>query len=234
MARGAFQTARPWPTSLGDYLGKELVVALDARTGAPRWYERGGQLEEFTLTDGVTCETVHVGFECRDDQSGLHARPVLTIGRGEGSSPPYEGDGTAGISGNLAGIVLSQAPSGAVTIGVFPVRGGGAIAHATVQLGEFHLRRRQVQELHRRSGSNRRGRNPDAAAPRGHRQLSPRRASRQRIVPVVTMPEAPWDRARSRSARRRLATFMGDRSRQRLREIQRLQAVQESLIGHSR
>ena len=135
--RGApsLPNARPWPTSLGAYLGKELVVALDARTGAPRWYERGGQLEEFTLTDGVTCETVHVGFECRDDQSGLHARPVLTIGRGEGSSPPYEGDGTAGISGSLAGIVLSQASSGAVTIGVFPVRGGGAIAHATVQLG---------------------------------------------------------------------------------------------------
>jgi outer membrane protein assembly factor BamB len=128
--------ARSWPPSLGPYLGKELVVALDARTGAPRWYERGGQLEEFTLTDGVTCETVHVGFECRDDQSGLHARPVLTTGHGEGSSPPYGGDGTAGISGSIAGIVLSQAPSGAVTIGVFPLRGGGAIAHATVQLGD--------------------------------------------------------------------------------------------------
>jgi hypothetical protein len=87
------------------------------------------------LTDGVTCETVHVGFECRDDQSGLHTRPVLTTGRGEGSSPPYEGDGTVGISGSIAGIVLSQAPSGAVSIGVFPLRGGGAIAHATVQLG---------------------------------------------------------------------------------------------------
>ncbi len=125
---------RIWPTSLGYFLGKELVLALDARTGAPRWYERGGQLEEFTLTDGVTCETVHVGFECRDDQSGLHTRPVLTTGRGEGSSPPYQSDGTAGISGSLAGVVLSQAPSGAVTIGVFPIRGGGAIAHATVQL----------------------------------------------------------------------------------------------------
>lgn len=127
--------ARSWPTSLGPYLGKELLVALDARTGAPRWYERGGQLEEFTLTDGAACETVHVGFECRDDQSGLHTRPVLTTGRGEGSSPPYEGDGTVGISGSIAGIVLSRAPSGAVSIGVFPIHGGAAIAHATVQLG---------------------------------------------------------------------------------------------------
>jgi outer membrane protein assembly factor BamB len=128
--------ARSWPTRLGFYLGKELLLALDARTGAPRWYERGGQLEEFTLTDGVTCETVHVGFECRDDQTGLHTRPVLTTGRGEGSSPPYSHDGTDGIGGSLAGVVLSQAPSGAVMIGVFPLRGGGAIAHATVQLGD--------------------------------------------------------------------------------------------------
>ncbi len=128
--------SRLWPTSLGYFLGKELVLALDARTGAPRWSERGGQLEEFTLTDGVICETVHIGFECRDDQSGLPTRPVLTTGHGEGSSPPYVADGTAGISGNLAGVVLSQAPSGAVTIGVFPLRRGAAIAHATVQLGD--------------------------------------------------------------------------------------------------
>lgn len=127
---------RQWPTTLGPFGGGELLLALDSRTGAPRWNERGGQLDEFTLTDGVTCETVHVGFECRDDQSGLHTRPVLTTGRGEGDSPPYLADGTAGISGSLAGVVLSQAPNGAVTIGVFPLRGRGAIAHATLQLGD--------------------------------------------------------------------------------------------------
>jgi hypothetical protein len=127
---------RQWPTSLGPFGGGELLLALDSRTGAPRWSERGGQLEEFTLTDGVTCETVHVGFECRDDQTGLPTRPVVKTRQGEAGSPPYEGDGTAGISGSLAGVVLSQAPSGAVSIGVFPLRGGGAIAHATVQLGD--------------------------------------------------------------------------------------------------
>lgn len=127
---------RVWPTSLGAFGGTDLLLALDARTGTPRWTELGGQLEEVTLTDGVTCETVEVGFECRDDRSGLQSRLVLTTGPGEGSSPPYEGDGAAGISGSLAGVVLSQAPSGAVTIGVFPLRRGGAIAHATVQLGD--------------------------------------------------------------------------------------------------
>jgi outer membrane protein assembly factor BamB len=127
---------RVWPTSLDAFGGTDLLLALDARTGTPRWTELGGQLEKLTLTDGATCETVNIGFECRDDQSGLHTRPILTTGLGEGSSPPYERDGTAGISGSLAGVVLSQAPSGAVSIGVFPLRGGGAIAHATVQLGD--------------------------------------------------------------------------------------------------
>lgn len=130
---------RVWPTSLGGlgaFGGTDLLLALDARTGTPRWTELGGQQEELTLTDGVTCETVNIGFECRDDQSGLQTRPVLTTESEEGSSPPYRGDGAAGISGSLAGVVLSQAPSGAVSIGVFPLRGGGAIAHATVQLGD--------------------------------------------------------------------------------------------------
>jgi hypothetical protein len=66
------------------------VLALDVHTGRPRWTEIGGQLGEFTLTDGVTCETVTIGFECRNDQTGLPSRPVLAA-RSEANSPPYEG-----------------------------------------------------------------------------------------------------------------------------------------------
>jgi outer membrane protein assembly factor BamB len=126
---------RLWPTSLGPFGGTDLLLALDARTGTPRWTELGGQLEEITLTDAVICETVVVGFECRDDQSGLQSRPILTTRRSEGDGPPYSGDGYAGVSGSVAGVVLSQAPSGAVSMRVFPVRGNGIIARATLRLG---------------------------------------------------------------------------------------------------
>lgn len=126
---------RRWPNTLGTPLGSEMLMALDARTGRPRWTEVGGQLVEVTLTDGLTCETVPVGFECRDDHTGLPSRPVLRTTRSEGDSPPYRGDEHAGISGNLAGVVLSQAPSGAVSVAVLPLRGGQVIARAIVQLG---------------------------------------------------------------------------------------------------
>lgn len=123
-----------WPTSLGPNSDSELVLALDAHMGRPRWTEIGGQLGEFTLTDGVTCETVTIGFECRNDQTGMPSRPVLAA-RSEADSPPYEGDGRAGISGNVAGVVLSQAPTGAVSVAVLPLHGNKLIARATVQLG---------------------------------------------------------------------------------------------------
>jgi hypothetical protein len=110
---------------------KQLITA---RTGRPRLTELGGQLEEFTLTDGVTCETVTVGFECRDDQTGLPSRQVLKA-RSEGDSPPYSGDPLAGISGDIAGVVLPQAPSGAVSVAVLPLVGKKVIARATVRLG---------------------------------------------------------------------------------------------------
>jgi outer membrane protein assembly factor BamB len=126
---------RMWPTSLGPFGESELLLALDARSGRPRWSELGGQQETITLTDGVACETDTVGFECRDDRSGERSRPVLRTTRTEGDSPPYVGDGYAGISGTLAGVVLSQAPGGAITIAVLPLRGHGIVAHATVKLG---------------------------------------------------------------------------------------------------
>jgi PQQ-like domain len=114
--------------------GTELLVALNARTGKPRWTELGEEQQDVELSDGVTCEVVHAGFGCRDDRSGRQSRPVVEP-RGEANSPPYEGDAYAGISGNLAGVVLSQAPAGAVSVGVFPLRGESVIARATVQLG---------------------------------------------------------------------------------------------------
>lgn len=127
---------RQWPTSLGAFGENEVLLALDARSGRPRWSEVGGQLVTVTLADGVTCETVTVGFECRDDHTGLRSRPIVRTARSEGDSPPYIGDGYAGISGDLAGVVLSQSPTGAVTIPVLPLRGDGTIANATVQLGK--------------------------------------------------------------------------------------------------
>jgi hypothetical protein len=126
---------RQWPNTLGPPLDSDILLALDARTGRPRWTEVGGQLVEVTLTDGVTCETVTVGFECRDDQSGLATRPLVRTTRSELDGPPYGGDGHAGISGNLAGVVLSQAPTGAASVAVFSVRGHQVVARATVQLG---------------------------------------------------------------------------------------------------
>jgi outer membrane protein assembly factor BamB len=124
-----------WPSSLGPVGENELLVALDARSGRARWTELGGQLETVTLTDGVTCETVTVGFECREDNTGIPSRRVLRTTRSEGDSPPYIDDGYAGISGSLAGVVLSQAPTGAVSIAVIPLRGDQVIARATAQLG---------------------------------------------------------------------------------------------------
>jgi outer membrane protein assembly factor BamB len=126
---------RWWPTALGPSSDSDMLLALDARTGRPRWTEVGGQLVEVMLTDGLACETVPAGFECRDDRTGLPSRPLLRTTRSEGDSPPYRGDGHAGISGNVAGVVLAQAPTGAVSVAVLPLRGDGVVARATVQLG---------------------------------------------------------------------------------------------------
>lgn len=124
-----------WPTALGPLGEGELLVALDASSGRPRWSEQGGQLETITMSDGVTCETVTVGFECRDDRTGLLSRPVVRTTRSEEDSPPYIGDGHAGISGTVAGVVLSQAPSGDTSIAVYPLHGRGVVARASVGLG---------------------------------------------------------------------------------------------------
>jgi hypothetical protein len=126
---------RRWPTILGAFGEDELLVALDGSSGWPRWSEQGGQLETITMSDGATCETVAVGFECRDDRTGLPRRPLVRTTRSEGNAPPYIGDGDAGITGAVAGVVLSQAPSGATSIAVYPLHGPGVVARASVQLG---------------------------------------------------------------------------------------------------
>ncbi len=125
---------RTWPKSLGAFGEDELLVALDGHSGRPLWSEQGGQLLSTTLTDGVVCETVTVGFECRQDRDGALSRPLVRTTRTEGNSPPYIGDGYAGISGDLAGVVLSQSAGGATSMVVFPLRGRGRVASATVEL----------------------------------------------------------------------------------------------------
>lgn len=125
---------RRWPATLGPFGEGELLVALDAISGTPRWSEQGGQLETITMSDGAICETVTVGFECRDDRTGLPSRPVVRTTRSEEGSPPYVGDGDAGISGTVAGVVFSQTPSGVAAIAVYPLHGRGVVARANVGL----------------------------------------------------------------------------------------------------
>src|SRR5207302_6910024 len=52
---------REWPAQLGPGLHTELILALDARSGRPRWTELGGQPAAMTLSDRLTCEAVALG-----------------------------------------------------------------------------------------------------------------------------------------------------------------------------
>ncbi len=127
--------ARRWPTILGAFGEGELLVALDSRSGRPRWSEQGGQENTITMSDGATCETDQLGFECRDDGTGLPSRPLVRTTRSEADAPPYLGDGYSGITGALAGLVLGQQRSGAASIAVYPLHGRGLVARASVELG---------------------------------------------------------------------------------------------------
>jgi hypothetical protein len=125
-----------WPTQLGPSLDTDLILALDARSGRPRWSELGGQLPAITLSDGLTCESDELGFECRDDRTGRPSCAVVRTARTEADSPPYRADGYAGIGGERAGVVTSQAPGGALAISILQLRGHRTVARATVQLGD--------------------------------------------------------------------------------------------------
>ena len=72
--------ARRWPPALGPE-GDEMLLALDARDGRPRWSELGFQNPELALTDGAVCEFDVQGVECRDDLTGLPSRPLLSAAR---------------------------------------------------------------------------------------------------------------------------------------------------------
>ncbi len=94
--------ARRWPLALGPE-GDEMLLALDARDGRPRWSELGFQNPELALTDGAVCEFDVQGVECRDDLTGLPSRRLLRTGLSEletGGSDDV-GDDKAGVAGNL-------------------------------------------------------------------------------------------------------------------------------------
>ena len=124
-----------WPASLGPLDDVQVVLALDAETGQPRWTELGGQLDDFTLADGAVCESVNYGFECRDDVTGKPTRPVLVTGQGGASSPPFGDDGFAGISGTVAAVTVAPFEPGEVRLEVLPVRGSTPVARVTVHIG---------------------------------------------------------------------------------------------------
>jgi outer membrane protein assembly factor BamB len=124
-----------WPASLGSADNTQVVLALDASTGKPRWMELGGQLVSFTLTDGAVCETVNLGLECRDDVTGVRTSPVVVTGQPPSASPPFAGDDWAGIAGSLAVVTVAPFRSGRVSVELIPVRGNRPLGTAEVSIG---------------------------------------------------------------------------------------------------
>jgi hypothetical protein len=123
-----------WPSALGPLLNSEVVLALDAANGRPRWSEIGGQLENFTLTDGAVCEVANTGMECRDDVTGAPTSSVLVTRQG-GGVPPYLNDGWAGISGAVAAATVGPFRAGRVTVELVPVRGQRPLGRVVVDVG---------------------------------------------------------------------------------------------------
>jgi hypothetical protein len=124
-----------WPRALDPPDQVSTVLALSAADGRPRWTELGGQLETFTLTDGVVCEVVSPGLECRDDKTGAPTMPTLLTGMQDGDSPPYADDALAGISGGFAAVTVPSAANGTVTLRVVRVRDGATVARVRVAIG---------------------------------------------------------------------------------------------------
>jgi hypothetical protein len=124
-----------WPSGLGPLLNSEVVLALDAANGRPRWSETGGQLENFTLTDGAVCEVANTGMECRDDVTGAPTSSVVVTGQGGGGMPPYINDRWAGISGGVAAVTVGPFRPGRVTVELVPVRGQRPLGRVVVDVG---------------------------------------------------------------------------------------------------
>jgi outer membrane protein assembly factor BamB len=124
--------ARVWPQALGPADDTDLIVALDAATGHPRWSETGGQLETFAPTDGALCEVVNVGLECRGDVTGALTMRTLLTGKGDGDSPPYSADGYAAVSGGLAAVTVHSRHG--VVLLVLRVHGGATVTRIRLMI----------------------------------------------------------------------------------------------------
>jgi outer membrane protein assembly factor BamB len=127
--------AHRWPPALGPE-GDEMLLALDARDGRPRWSELGFQNPELALTDGAVCEFDVQGVECRDDSTGLPSRPLLRTGLSElGSGRAFSGDETAGVAGSLVAVALKRRHGDPLVVELAPVRAPGETARVSVWLG---------------------------------------------------------------------------------------------------
>ncbi len=128
--------ARRWPPALGPE-GDEMLLALDAGDGRPRWSELGFQNPELALTHGAVCEFDIQGVECRDDTTGLPSRPLLMTGLSEletGGSDEV-GDDKAGVAGNLVAVALRRRGQDPLVVQLAAVRTPGEAAQVFVWLG---------------------------------------------------------------------------------------------------
>jgi hypothetical protein len=128
--------ARRRPPALGPE-GDEMLLALDARDGRPRWSELGFQNPELALTDGVVCEFDIQGMECRDDLTGLPSRRLLKTGLSEleTSGSDIVGDGTAGVADSLAAVALKRRHGAPLVVEVASLRGSHKTTRVLVWLG---------------------------------------------------------------------------------------------------
>jgi PQQ-like domain len=126
--------ARAWPAALDPPDQISTLLALSAAKGRPLWTELGGQLATFALSSGAVCEMVSGGLECRRDATGASVLPILLTGKTDADSPPYAGDGFAGVSGSMAAVTL-PARGGGVTLRVVRIRGGKIVAQVHLAIG---------------------------------------------------------------------------------------------------
>jgi outer membrane protein assembly factor BamB len=125
--------ARAWPQDLDPPDQISILLALSAIKGRPLWTELGGQLATFALSAGAICEMVSGGLECRADATGASTLPILLTGKTDADSPPYAGDGFAGVSDGLAAVTLPARRG--VTLRVVRIRGGAIVAQVHLAVG---------------------------------------------------------------------------------------------------
>lgn len=121
----------PWPTQLGPAVRNDVVLALDAATGRPRWNEQGSPVENETFTalpGGVACESVVTGVECRDDVTGAATMPPLVTGQNSGATSPYGEDQAAGAAGGIVAVTVAPWQSDHLAVRAVRARGGATAA----------------------------------------------------------------------------------------------------------